>query len=223
MSVQDTPVPEDSSMTTTAAGPTMELIIGREVACSDGVCGDFRRVIVDPAVREVTHLAVEPKHGLAPGRLVPVELVEVTGDEMSLRCTVAEFQALEQADEVLFTPGSGGLGGYGQVFGFRTNSMSLATMGPGPQAVASDLVPTGDIEVSRGDHVHAKDGDIGRVQGIVVNSHDHRMTGVLLAEGHLWGQKRVLIPISAVTGVGDGVQLSLTKDEIKNLPSDEGH
>jgi hypothetical protein len=41
---------------------------------------------------------------------------------------------------------------------------------------------------------------------------------VLLDEGHLWGEKEVAIPISAVTGFEDGVQLNLTKDEVRDLP-----
>lgn len=198
----------------------MELIIGREVACSDGVCGNFRRVIVDPAVREVTHLVIEPAHGLGPGRLVPIDLVEVTGDEMGLGCDLSEFADLEPADEVLIAAGVGGPGGYGPVFGFRTSPMGLATMAAGPQAFASDVVPTGDVEVLRGDHVLAKDGKIGSVRGMIVESDEHLITGVLLAEGHLWGQKRVLIPASAITGVSDGVHLSLTKEEIRDLPSE---
>jgi hypothetical protein len=45
------------------------------------------------------------------------------------------------------------------------------------------------------------------------------VTHVLLAEGHLWGEKEVAIPITAVTGVDeDGAQLNLTKDEVRDLP-----
>ena len=44
------------------------------------------------------------------------------------------------------------------------------------------------------------------------------MTHVLLGEGHLWGKKQVAIPIGAVTGVDDGVQLDLTKDQLRDLP-----
>jgi hypothetical protein len=44
------------------------------------------------------------------------------------------------------------------------------------------------------------------------------VTHVLLDEGHLWGQKKVLIPISAVAGVNDGIRLNLTKDEVRDLP-----
>ena len=44
------------------------------------------------------------------------------------------------------------------------------------------------------------------------------MTHVLLDEGHLWGKKRVGIPISAVSGVSDGVRLTLSKQEVEDLP-----
>jgi len=73
--------------------------------------------------------------------------------------------------------------------------------------------------VRRGEHVHATDGAIGRVQGLVIDPSDYHVTHVLLDEGHLWGKKEVAIPISAVTGVADGVRLNLTKDEVRDLPA----
>lgn len=48
---------------------------------------------------------------------------------------------------------------------------------------------------------------------------DSAVTHILLDEGHLWGRKRVAIPIKDVIGIdADGVSVGLTKDEIKNLP-----
>jgi len=44
------------------------------------------------------------------------------------------------------------------------------------------------------------------------------VTHILLDEGHLWGKKRVAIPISAVKDVGAGVRLTLTKDQLRDLP-----
>ena len=67
--------------------------------------------------------------------------------------------------------------------------------------------------------MHAVDGDIGRVQGLVVDRADHHVTRVLLDEGHLWGQKRVAIPIGSVADVDDGVRLNLAKDQVLDLPS----
>ena len=44
------------------------------------------------------------------------------------------------------------------------------------------------------------------------------MTHVLLRKGHLWGRKEVAIPVSAVTGVEDGVRLNMTKKQVGDLP-----
>jgi hypothetical protein len=95
-----------------------------------------------------------------------------------------------------------------------------AGMGGGitPHAVTTDLIPAGEVQVRRGDHVHATDGAIGRVQGLEVDDRDHHVTHVLLQEGHLWGRKRVAIPIAAVTGVDDGIRLRLTRHEVEGLP-----
>ena len=54
--------------------------------------------------------------------------------------------------------------------------------------------------------------------GVECDPTDHRLTHVLLDEGHLWGKKTVAIPISAVTDVSDGVRLRITKDEVGDLP-----
>jgi sporulation protein YlmC with PRC-barrel domain len=72
--------------------------------------------------------------------------------------------------------------------------------------------------VRRGERVHATDGEIGQVEGLVIDSRNHQVTHVLLQEGHLWGRKEVAIPIGAVTDVGDGIRLSVTKREVQDLP-----
>jgi hypothetical protein len=70
-------------------------------------------VVVDPVARALTHLVVEPRHRARAGRLVPVDLVESTTDVILLRCTIAEFDALENAAETQFLPGAGNEWGYG--------------------------------------------------------------------------------------------------------------
>ena len=207
-----------------------EFTIGSDVSCSDGVCGELKRVVVDPVAKALTHLVVEPKHGSGEGRLVPVDLVESAGQKIRLRCTTAEFAALENAEETQFLPGARGQWGYrqGQIVswpyygigmgGMGMGGIGMGDMNVGPQTITRDRVPLGDVQVRRGEHVHATDGDIGRVQGLVVDPADHHVTHVLLDEGHLWGKKEVAIPIGAVTGVADGVRLSLSKDEVGDLP-----
>ncbi len=110
--------------------------------------------------------------------------------------------------------GGMGMGGMGMGMG----GLGMRGMSMGPQATTEDHVPEGEVEVRRGEHVHATDGEIGRIQGFVIDPTDHRLTHVLLDEGHLWGKKTVAIPIGAVTDVTDGVRLSITKDEVGELP-----
>jgi sporulation protein YlmC with PRC-barrel domain len=204
---------------------TAEFTIGSEVACSDGACGELTRVVVDPVARALTHLVVEPTNRRQTERLVPVELVASAGAEIRLRCATSEFDALEDAEETRFLPGASGEWGYGQgqmlfqpYYGLGMGGMGMG-METGPQAVTYDRVPAGEVEVRRGEHVHATNGQIGQVQGLVIDPADHHVTHVLLDEGHLWGKKRVAIPISAVKDVKDGVQLNLTKDQVRDLPS----
>ena len=185
-----------------------EFAMGATASCVDGPGGKVSRVIIDPATETVTHLVIEPKHRLGVGRLVPLDLVETTAGDIRLRCTVEEFGALEPAQETELiddVTGSLGLGG-------------LNTPPPVP-VIIQDVVPLGEADVDRGEPVHALDGEIGRVQGFLVDPDDHRVTHVLLEEGHLWGRKKVSIPVSAVTGVENGIQLSLTKKQVEDLPA----
>jgi sporulation protein YlmC with PRC-barrel domain len=209
---------------------TAEFTIGAEVSCSDGDCGKLRRVVVDPVARAVTHLVVEPKDREGLARLVPLDLVDATAGEIRLRCTVAAFEQLDSAEETQFIPGSSGYAAYGpgQVVSMPYYGLGGGIGVPGAmdvdlagvsQTVTYDKVPLGEVDVRRGEHVHATDGDIGRVQGLVIDPADRHVTHVLLQEGHLWGRKEVAIPISAVTGVEGGIHLSITKQQVQDLPS----
>jgi sporulation protein YlmC with PRC-barrel domain len=204
---------------------TTPFTIGADATCSDGACGEVTRVVVDPVARAVTHLVVEPKGRQGLGRLVPVDLVDAAAGEIQLRCTMAEFDELDFAEETQFVPGSSGYAAYGpdQVLAWPYSSLGgLSVQGdmvPGvSQTVTYDMVPLGEVAVRRGEHVHATDGDIGRVEGLVIDPRNHHVTHVLLQEGHLWGRKEVAIPISAVAGVDGGIRLNITKHEVQELP-----
>lgn len=209
-----------------------QFTIGAEVTCADGVCGEIRQVVVDPVAKMVTHLVVEPKHRSGLGRLVPLDLIDSMTDDIRLRCTMAEFENLDHAEETQFLPGgSGAYGGYaaGQTFlwpyyglagGMLGNSLGGGVgIGNAPLPVVHDTLPMGEVAVQRGDQVHASDGDIGQVQGLVIDPSTHHVSHVLLQEGHFWGRKEVAIPISAVAGVDEkGITLNISKDDVADLP-----
>ena len=212
---------------------TTRFTIGTEASCSDGAVGRLSRVIVDPTVEEVTHLVIEPEHRPDLGRLVPIDLVDVNAGGsggITLRCTKAEFENLDPAEENQFIPATVGyedyglshvaylpyygLGGGMDVPGLRVDDPGAV----GPQVVPTDTVPLGEVEVRRGEPVHATDGDIGHVQGLVIDPASRHVTHVLLQEGHLWGRKQVAIPIGAVASTRDGIQLKISKHEVQELP-----
>jgi hypothetical protein len=203
-----------------------EFIIGSSVSCSDGPCGELTRVVVDPAARTVTHLVVEPPDRGGTSRLVPVRLAGAGTAAIQLRCTMSQFGGLREAEETQIVPGAlGELGNGLSAPYYGRGGMGLAMAvgtglgtGTAPQRITTDRIPAGKVEVRLADHVHATDGPIGKVRGLIVLARGHQVTHILLDEGHLWGKRRVAIPIGAVASFSDGVRLSLTRDEVRDLP-----
>jgi hypothetical protein len=216
---------------------TTQFTIGTEASCGDGAVGTLVRVIVDPTVEEVTHLVIEPEHRPDLGRLVPLDLVDFGGAAggLRLRCSKAEFENLDPAEDTQVIPATDAYGGYGPgqisympYYGLEGGGMAVPGVGGGgaiaPQIVATDSVPLGEVEIRRGEPVQATDGHIGRVQGLVIHRGSRHVTHFLLQEGHLWGKKEVAIPIGAVASTRDGIQLKISKHEVQDLPPvDAGH
>jgi sporulation protein YlmC with PRC-barrel domain len=198
--------------------------IGADASCTDGPCGKVIRVVVNPVAEVVTHLVVEPIHREGLGRLVPLDLVEVdaASGDVTLRCSIDEFEKLAHAEETQFLPGSGVYAGYpaSQVLALPYYGLGLGNITP---PIVTDTLPAGEVGIRRGQEVHATDGGIGRVQGLVVDRTTLHVTHILLQEGHLWGRKDVAIPISAVKEIEDplqdGIALTLTKQEVEDLPA----
>lgn len=191
--------------------------MGADAACTDGACGEVIRVVVDPVARSVTHLVVEPKHRQGLGRLVPLSLIASSNDEVMLRCTLEEFNQLDDAEETEFLPGTPGYEGYsnGDVLVSPYFGLSAGETLP----VTYEKLPLGQVSVRRNDPVHAIDGEIGKVHGVVLDPSDHHITHILLQEGHFWGREEVAIPLTAVSNFGSEIQLSITKQEVRDLPA----
>jgi hypothetical protein len=216
---------------------TQLLRLGADVCCADGECGKLSSIVVSPGDDVVTHLVVEQAHRQAPGRLVPLGLVDPeppgsAGGPIRLGCTVTEFGTLDPAEATYFYPGN-------EEYQVRPGASTASgpdyappgVMGapglpsqPGDkQEFTVDIVPDqlpGEAEVSRSQHVHAKDRDIGHVQGVAVDPATGRVTSVLLRTGHLWSHKAVLIPRSALAEVdAAGFHLNITAKQVHDLPS----
>ena len=86
--------------------------------------------------------------------------------------------------------------------------------------VEQRAIPAGELAVHRGTRVEATDGFVGKVDEFVVASESGHITDLVMREGHLWGKKDVIIPLSAMRDTHeDTVFLNLDKHEIESLPT----
>ena len=208
--------------------------IGEPVSCSDGACGRLDRVVLDPVALRLTHLVVDPGHDVK--RLVPVDLVDESDGPgaagVLLQCDSSGFRTLEPAEEAEFVPAAQDTLGYSSdqliVWPFYSLGVSTAGIGApglipatgvsGPTRTTHDRVPSGEVQIRRGQRAEATDGEIGHVHGLVVDPEDQCATHVLLQEGHLLGRRTVAVPISMVTSVGGSVRVHVSKKELADLP-----
>jgi sporulation protein YlmC with PRC-barrel domain len=217
----------------------VRLELGSPVNCTDGPFGKLADVVVDPTKRSVTHLVVEPHGDHGKTRLVPIELASSEEGEtpaISVRCSVEEADQFEPVEEWAYIrlgespdlePGwdigvesvlaepyyvYGSVGGLGYETGPADYDPHVS--------VIYDRIPKGEVEIRRASAVTSADGhQLGQVDGFLVDD-DEAITHFVLERGHLWGRREVTIPIKEVAQVfTDAVTLTLTKDEVGDLPS----
>ena len=202
------------------------LKIGAVAVGTDGYRGEVRAAVIDPVAATVTHVAVEPEGRSGLARLVPLGQVDADPDaapgQLRLRYTEAEFMTLDPAEETLAEFAVGQTVPVQLIPpGWRGTGEPEAQGGDIPripERETVDVAPSGEVEEHGGDHVHATDGDIGRLHGFRLDPASGRVTHVLLGEGHLWGRKEVAIPFDKLTGFGHGISLSLTRRQVADLP-----
>jgi sporulation protein YlmC with PRC-barrel domain len=199
------------------------LVLGSEAIGSDGYRGQIKAVVLDPAAGTVTHLVVEPKGRSGLARLVPLDLVDAALGEVRLRSTEADFESLEAAEQTLaeFVPGyeapvqllpPGWVGAGAPI-------VEGGTIPRIPEQETIDVIPPGEVEESYGGHVHATDGEVGPIRALRIDPASRKVTHVLVRTGHLLGRKEVAIPFSSVASFDDGIQLSITREQVRDLPS----
>jgi hypothetical protein len=119
--------------------------------------------------------------------------------------------------------GTGDFAGYDQGQLVRSYMREQRPGGPSydgvrPQTFTYDVLPAGEVAVRGGDPVHALDGEIGHITGIVMETGSRRVAYVLVHAGHLLDSKNIAVPISAVTRVDAGVQLDISSQDVTHLP-----
>ncbi len=196
----------------------MNIPIDAHVKCADGECGRSKRVVINPATQQVTHLVVDAEGG-AGERLVPIDRVmETQPDQGEIRLTCTG-QELQQMDPFAVTQ-------------YMTGDTPYATYSPGAYVLwpymtpvagvvplEHERIPPGELAVRRGAEVRATDGDVGKVDAFLVDPTDSRISHLVLREGPFWNRKLVSVPVANIQRIEEGkVYLSLDKKAIEELP-----
>lgn len=196
----------------------MDIPIKAEVWCADGRCGQTTSVVINPTTEEVTHVVVKSKAFPQQERMVPIHLVkETTSDTIRLQCSQAELAEMDEFIE----------------HEFLRVEMPVTEYAPGnyvlwPYTLTKDeyvdvvheKVPTGERALHRGAEVEAADGHVGQVDEFVIDPATGHITNLVLREGHLWGKKDVVIPVSEIEDImEDTVYLKLNKKAIASMPA----
>ena len=206
----------------------MEIPLNALVECTDGVYGHSLYVLIDPVADQVTHLVVREDAFPNTEYIVPVEVVsETIAGTIQLHCSKAKLKRMRRFIKTTFIeekmpysdfgsgPGMYGMGSY-YYMPYVIPDVSVQT------PVDHLQIPPGELAVRRGTRVEAKDGYVGHVDEFVVNPKNGHITHLIMREGHLWGQKDVIIPVSALgehRKDNDTVFLKLDKQQIESLPT----
>ena len=201
----------------------MEIPLNAQVECTDGICGRSVYVLINPVIDQVTHLVVKEDKSPNTEYVVPVELVaETISNTIRLHCTKAELEKMKPFIRTTFIEEKlpdysayGGGYGSGMVYWPYASFESRVQL-----PVEHRQIPPGELAVQRGTRVEATDGYVGKVDEFVVNPKSGHITHLVMREGHLWGQKDVIIPLSAMGDIReDTVFLKLDKAQIEALPT----
>jgi hypothetical protein len=203
----------------------MEIPLNAQVECTDGVCGRSAYVLINPVVEKVTHLVVR-EDSSNKEYIVPVNVVsETIIDTIQLRCSKSELEKMDPFIKTTFIEErvperyysyDGRMYGTGSYYYMPYVTPDLTMQVP----VEQEQIPPGELAVRRGTRIEATDGYVGHVDEFVVNPENGHITHLVMREGHLWGQKDVIIPLSAMGNTReDTVFLKLDKHQIESLPT----
>jgi sporulation protein YlmC with PRC-barrel domain len=208
----------------------MNIPIHALVHCTDGDFGHTTCLIVNPINDNITHFVVNDRRFTGHEHIVPVSFItNATENDITVQCDRATLA--HQPDFIEYEYDR-----LDETMPYREEHIYWPMMMPddlyAPQylPVEHEQIPVDELAVRRGMTVYAaaenEDGEItdrihiGQVEAFVADPKTGHITHLILREGHLWGQRDITIPVSAIgkIEVGD-VQLNLTKQEIEALPS----
>ncbi len=202
----------------------MEIPVQTQVECKDGVCGQSVCVLIDPIDETVTHVVIEEDEAPHNEYLVPIKLTSRSIEgTLVLTINKAQLKTMDLFKRTKYirekVPDSYAYGGIQNNMGAMYYWPYVTPERQVEVPIEEYTVPEGETALERGTQIKATDGYVGQVDELVINDKTKRITHLVMREGHLWGRKEVVIPVSAIQKVNEEiVSLNLDKDQIEKLP-----
>ena len=202
----------------------MGIPLQAQVECTDGICGLSVCVLIDSVSDQVVHVVV--KETITNMEyIVPVDVISaIIADTIRLSFSKTELEKMPLFTQTEFVQEKvldyagymGGTSGMGQYFYVPRVTSEVRV----PFSTEHKQIPPGEMAIHRGTRIEATDDYVGKVDEFVVNPENGHITYLVMREGHLWGDKNVIIPVSAMEDNGDDtVFLNIDKHQIESLPT----
>ena len=173
----------------------LQFTIGAKVSCSDGECGEVIRLVVNPLLRAKPRTSSSSR-STGRGSAVWCRSPSWCPRWPTPLCSPARWPSSRHSTSPRRRTSYRAAVSNPTTCRPRCWSFPYYGLGPGnvTPPVTTDALPLGEVAVRRDEIVHASDGEIGRVAGLVIEPVNHHVTHVLLQEGHFWGRKEVVHP-----------------------------
>lgn len=195
----------------------IEIPADGHVYCREKECGKVTHIVINPTTGKLADVVVKEHSSPHKERLVPRKHIsEASSESIRLDCSeeqLKEFSEFESQEFIEAKLPHMLLGGpYPMVWPYVVPEKQLIP-------VEREMIPVGELAVRRNTVVEADDGPIGKVDEFMVDEHTGRITHLIMREGHLWGKRDVMIPVSAIKHMEEErVELKLDKKQVEELP-----
>lgn len=211
----------------------MQFKEGATVYTPDGEkIGNIDRIVIDPDTKEITHLVVEKGFIFTEDKVVPMSVIDtVSSDRVILREKSGDLERFPDFKESHYLSTDGGIPPTVE----RENRIypiyyypplgSMWKGGPGLFATPMFVkkteknIPEGTVAIDEGTDAVSSDGeDIGEIERVFTDPESDRATHLLISEGLLFKEKKV-IPTNWIKLMSeDKVHLSVNSDLLERLP-----
>jgi uncharacterized protein YrrD len=211
----------------------MQFTEGAKVVTADGErVGTIDRVILKPDTKEVTHLVVQKGFLFTEDKVVPMSLVgPATEERVTLREDAGDLEKLPDFQEAHYVPADRGKrptsaedrarslywyppsGAWWEIGGYANYAK------PAYVVETKKNIPEGTVAVQEGAKVIGSDGEhIGDIERIFTDPLEDRATHLLIAEGLILKEKRLIPTGWMSTVLEDEVHLSVDSQFVESLP-----